>query len=154
MARGSHTRVNPSTFLGTNREAIERLLPQPLASIASVVAASRAMLDLPDDWDGEGTPGYQEGTWLRAVAYLVDNAVGFFDEYGLAIPEPKIRKGPAGSIDLHWQRPDRELLINIPAQDGVAADYYGDDRAGGHVVKGTLDPAEDNLWLLMWLTKM
>lgn len=153
MARDSRTRINPTAFLVDDHRAIERVLPGPLAPVAAAIAPSKAMLDLPDDWDGEGSPGYREETWLRAVAFLVDNALGFLEEQGETIPAPKLRKGPAGSIDLHWREPDRDLLINIPAQEGSAADYYGDDRAGGHIVKGTLDPAEDNFWLLMWLTK-
>jgi hypothetical protein len=79
-------------------------------------------------------------------------ALGLWEEFGVSAPAPKIGKGPVGSIDLHWRTPGRELLVNIPPDVTAPADYYGDDRHGGHVVKGTLDPAEDNLWLLMWLT--
>ncbi|HEY7036967.1 MAG TPA: hypothetical protein VH482_36900 [Thermomicrobiales bacterium] len=154
MAQRSRTRIDPKTFLKDDREAIERMLPPALAPIASAVLASRAMLDLPDDWDGEGSPGYREGTWLRAVEFAVGNALGFWEEYGVAVPAPKLRKGPVGSVDLHWRGTDRELLVNIPSEETAAADYYGDDLAGGHVAKGTLDPTEDNFWLLMWLTKM
>ena len=153
MARSARTKINPAVFLAGDRQAIEHALPGPLAPIASAIVTSRAMLDLPDDWDGEGSPGYREDTWLHAVGFLVDNALGLLEEHGETIPMPKVRKGPMGSIDLHWRESDRELLVNIPAQEGAAADYYGDDRAGGHTVKGTLDPAEDNMWLLMWLTR-
>jgi hypothetical protein len=111
------------------------------------------MLDLADDWDDAGSPGYDKRTWLRAVDFLIGNALVYWEEHSIAVPTPKLRKGPAGSIDLHWRERDRELLINIPAREGAPADYYGDDRAAGHIVKGTLDPSEDNLWLLMWLIK-
>ena len=109
------------------------------------------MLDLADDWDGEGSPGYEETTWQRAVDFLVRNAARLYAEYGVLIEGPKIRKGPRGSIDLHWRTPTRELLLNVPADVDALADYYGDDGAGGHVIKGTLNPTEENAWLLMWL---
>lgn len=120
--------------------------------IAAAIEASRAMLDLPDDWDGEGSPAYDEATWQRAVHFLVRHVLSFWEEYGTVPEAPKVRKGPQGSIDLHWRTANRELLINIPVAISEPIDFYGDDREGGHQVKGTLDPAETNLWLLRWLT--
>lgn len=122
-----------------------------LADLAKEISASQAMLDLEDDWDGEGSPSYAEATWQRTVGFLAHGAIRLYGGRGIALPVPKIRKGPMGSIDLHWRTPTRELLVNIPADAAALADYYGDDRVGGHVVKGTMDPAEDNDWLLMWL---
>lgn len=123
----------------------------PLVDLVKEISASRAILDLQDDWDGEGSPGYAEATWQRAVGCLARGAIRLYAGRGIALPVPKIRKGPMGGIDLHWRTSTRELLVHIPADGGAPADYYGDDRAGGHVVKGTLDPAEENDWLLMWL---
>jgi hypothetical protein len=151
MSHGSRTRLDPKPLLTAPPAMIEQMLPPGLGAVAAPIVASRAMLALGDDWDGEGSPGYQETTWLRAVDFLVGSALGLWEEFGVSAPVPKIRKGPAGSVDVHWRTTDRELLVNVPPGDGPA-DYYGDDHGGGHVVKGTLDPSEDNLWLLMWLT--
>jgi hypothetical protein len=109
------------------------------------------MLELEDDWDGEGSPGYEEATWQRAVDFLVGNASRLYDEYGVAIRSPRIRKGPRGSIDLHWRTPQRELLLNIPAESRVLADYYGDDGAGGQQTKGTLNLERQGFDLMLWL---
>jgi hypothetical protein len=126
-------------------------LPPALAGLAAAVEASRSMLDLTDDWDGEGSPGYDEATWRRAVDFLLGSALMIWHAHGVAIPAPKVRKGPLGSIDLHWRTPTRELLINVPAAAGDLADYYCDDGAGGHPVQGTLDPAREGDDLLLWL---
>ncbi|MGH2534457.1 MAG: hypothetical protein ACRDJW_19490 [Thermomicrobiales bacterium] len=133
--------------------ALEHALPPSLSHVAAAIVASRSMLDLDDDWDGESSPGYAEAIWRRAVGLLLMSALELVEERGLTAPLPKIRKGPLGSIDLHWRTPSRELLVNVPADVDEPADYYGDDRAGGHVIKGTLDPDEENDWLMMWLAK-
>jgi hypothetical protein len=127
------------------------VLPSPLARLGEAIEASRSMLDLPDDWDGEGSPAYDPATWRRAVDFLVEHAVRFWRESGVVIPAPKVRKGPHGTIDLHWRMPGHELLINVPAAD-EPADYYGDDGADGRRIEGTLDPATYHRWLLQWLT--
>lgn len=125
---------------------------QPLPRyLAAEIDASRSMLELEDDWDGEGSPGYDEATWRRAVDFLVRNALRLNNEYGVALQSPRIRKGPRGSIDLHWRMPNRELLVNIPAKYGVPADYYGDDGAGGQQIKGMLDPEKQGYHLMLWL---
>jgi hypothetical protein len=151
------------TATGYRADALSRVMPfgptddrpygfQPLApDLAAEINASRSMLELEDDWDGEGSPGYEEATWRRAVDFLVRNASRLNNEYGLALQSPRIRKGPRGSIDLHWHVTDRELLVNIPAKQGLPADYYGDDGAGGQQIKGTLDPEIQGYHLMLWL---
>jgi len=76
-------------------------LPPPLAHILVPIAASRVMLYLPDDWDGEVRPAYAESTWRRAVAFLTDAAKRLWEDRGVAVSAPRLRKGPVGSIDLH-----------------------------------------------------
>jgi hypothetical protein len=126
------------------------LLPEPLSHFADEIERSRSMLELPDDWDEQGSPGYTEATWRRAVGFLVESASRFWSESGRAVSAPRIRKGPDGSIDLDWRSPGRELLVNIPAAPTEPATYYGDDGAGGNPIKGTLDPSLQAGWLLRW----
>lgn len=126
-------------------------LGSALAHLEDEIEASRSMLELEDDWDGEGSPGYDVVTWQRAVDFLTKNASRLNEEYGGVIQSPRIRKGPQGSIDLHWRAPNRELLVNIPAVYGAPADYYGDDGTGGQQIKGTLDPERQGYHLMLWL---
>ena len=134
-------------------DAFGLALPATLRHLVEEMERSRTILDLPDDWDEEGSPAYAESTWLRAAGFLADNASRLWDEYGVVVAAPRIRKGPDGSIDLDWRTPHRELLINVPAAPEEPAAYYGDDGTGGHSIKGTLDTSARNQWLLMWLAE-
>lgn len=50
----------------------------------------------------------------------------------------------------NWQTDGRELLGNVPVDADKPATFYGDDRAQ-NVVKGSIDIAAHNEWLLLWL---
>jgi hypothetical protein len=128
-------------------------IPTALAVLEQPIEDSRKMLHYPDNWDGEGSPAYREETWRRAVSFLVRAAARLWEDYSVRIDAPRVLNGPNGSIDLHWTTQNRELLVNVPADPHQLADYYGDDRTGGHRVQGDLDPTEPNTWLLMWLAE-
>jgi len=135
--------------------SVSPTFPNRVLGIADIIkesAASAGMLSLEDNWDGEGSPAYSVGTFIRATLYLLQSAIGFRLTYGMAMPTPKIRKGPEGSIDLHWRTLTRELLINIPTDSGELADYYGDDGADGNPVRGSLDLNTPDYRLMLWLT--
>jgi hypothetical protein len=65
---------------------------------------------------------------------------------------PDIAPGPDGSIDLHWDYPAYEMLINIPRDESSMAGFYGDDR-GRISIKGKFDPSQVNEGLLLWLMR-
>jgi len=109
----------------------------PLADIRAAFAKGRDMLAWADDWDGEGSPGYDEATWSRAREFLLEHAAHLWHSRQLAIPAPEILPGPAGSIDLEWRPPARELLLTIPAAPDGPIQFYG-ERAGQGAVKGNL----------------
>ena len=106
------------------------------------------MLALEDDWDGEGSPSYQEETWKRAVTFLLENALSLWNEKGIRIQAPAIHNGPEGSIDLYWETADRKLLINVLADAQEAATFYGYDSR--QEVKGILQLSAQNRWLILW----
>jgi hypothetical protein len=130
---------------------IEELLnlPQELEPIADAIQKSRWMLELEDDWDGEGNPGYSEATWSRAVRFLLRNALSLWQERGVSVSAPAIHNGPEGNIDIYWETSKRSRLINVPAKSDEPASFYGHD-AQGKEVKGTLDLSDTNQWLMMW----
>lgn len=132
-------------------QSLSIVLPESLGHLVDEINASRSMLELEDDWDGEGSLGYDSPTWWRAIQFLLRNALQLWREREAVIPTPRIRKGPQGSIDLHWHTSNRELLINIPATLGEVADYYGDDGAGGHQMRGALNPERQGRDLVLWL---
>lgn len=125
-------------------------LPDALAHFADAVEKSRWMLDLRDNWDDEGAPGYAQATWERAVRFLLESALGVWRAYGIASPAPQIQNGPEGTIDLLWESSDFSLLLNIPVDEVEPASYYG-SNARGEEMRGTLDARQPHEFLLLWM---
>ena len=150
-------RIDPTRVLGADQETIAAALPAVLAAYAGPIASSRKMLELPDDWDGEGSPGYAPETWARAVGLLLGSALRLYEDTGLVAPPPKIRKGPQGSIDLHWRLPGRTLLLNVPMEVDTPAEFFGHDGTRdqdgrfAHPVQGSFAVDDEQPWLLMWV---
>jgi len=130
-----------------------RTLPGTLDHICRTVETSRSLLlQLPNDWDEAGSPRIEEATWRRACEFLARYARWIWDNDGKVIDSPSITSGPDGSIDLHWDHTDYEMLINIPSDANAMAGFYGDDR-GRVSIKGRFDPSRVNEGLLHWLIK-
>lgn len=127
-------------------------LGEPLRHISQAIEGSRSLLELQDNWDDEGSPAISEATWKRAVEFLARYAKWAWENRARVIDAPDILPGPDGGVDLHWDRPDYELLISIPTDVGATACFYGDDR-GSISIKGTFDPDRANHGILEWLIK-
>ena len=121
-----------------------------LQNIEEAITPSRWILDLKDDWDEQGSPGYEESTWLRACEFLTRQADCARESFGRDLPVPRILPGPDASIDLHWKMPRFELLVNIPKDTSKPATFYGDDY-GNSCIKGNLNPSEEIRGLVVWL---
>lgn len=132
--------------------SIEGLRFQPIpARIDQLIESSRKILDLEEDWDGEGASPIKESTWQRAADFLRRTALTLLSKHSLRLENPSIVPASDGSIDLHRKLPTRELLINIPPNQNECADYYGDNTRGGNIVKGSLNNEAHNDWLFVWL---
>lgn len=116
------------------------------------ITDSEKILDLEDDWDGDGACAYVRTTLGRATQFLETSAKGLWKSRHLWLSIPFIEPGPNGSIDIHWRTEKRELLINIPADDNQLAGYYGDEM-GKNSIKGKLDTSEYQEWITIWLMK-
>lgn len=155
---------SPGTFLSSLRmmhattsrmrvRAGEGTLPAVLSRLAEEIEASWSLLGLCDDWDGDGSVGYERATWSRVTRFLASTAERIWLNLGEVIPTPDISPGPRGSIDLHWRTPDREMLINFPADENSAIRFYGDDGNRGTPIEGELEFGDSNRWVLMWLIR-
>lgn len=127
-------------------------LPSELNHISQAIERSRSLLDLENDWDEAGSPPIVESTWRRATEFLARHALGVFESDKQIIDAPDMTPGPEGSIDLHWDYPAYEILVNIPADPAAMAGFYGDDR-GSISIKGKLDPSHFSEGLHHWLIK-
>lgn len=151
------SRSTRPSVIRSGRLTISRLsIPAALSDLRNTIEESRAILTLKDDWDEEGSPRYSESTWNRAQSFLMKNALQLWRRRKMCFDAPKIQPGPSGSIDLHWRTPNRELLINIPANPEEAISYYGDnkDDETENAVRGkNLDSSSDTEWIFLWLMK-
>lgn len=121
------------------------------AHVREAIERSRGLLDLRDDWDGEGAAGYTIATWDRATEFILRAAQQALTRLGLRSPEPRLLPGPDGSIDVEWLSHDRRLYINVPP-DGHLLSFYGDDR-GSNTIEGSTEYDKSSYWLLAWLTQ-
>ncbi len=118
--------------------------------LVNAVNEARRILDLGDDWDGEGSLAISQDTFDRAVEFLTKQADWVWSSFGTRLSVPIIGPGPNGSIDLHWKQPGWELLINIPADTNELASFYGDNY-GAQKIKGSFDTKTENLGIAAWL---
>ncbi|TAK55851.1 MAG: hypothetical protein EPO24_11715 [Bacteroidetes bacterium] len=112
--------------------------PPALTPLAEEIEHSKYILEFEDNWDDEGAIKYESATWVRAVVYISNAAKKMLDRTGKVISKPTISHGPQGSIDIHWSTDKYYLLINIPMQENVPANFYGSDRKNISL-KGTID---------------
>jgi hypothetical protein len=127
-------------------------LPENQGKLQTAIENSQEFLEWEDNWDDEGSLGYRKETWQRATDFILDNNLRLWQAYHVAMDVPDILPGPNGSIDIHWQTPTYELLINIPAAPDQLATFYG-DKPSGTVIKGRFQTEARNEWLIMWLTE-
>lgn len=106
--------------------------------LEGAILASRAILDLPADFDREGSPSYAEATWSRAAA-LIRRYAEVVSRERLGIVTPRISPGPDASIDIHWQTLVFELIVNVPSNPDRPATFYGDDY-GPNFIKAPWHP--------------
>lgn len=118
---------------------------------ANEVADSESLLALEGDWDGEGSPGYSEQTWRRAVGLLLEIATHLRDAHHLRRSEVEIMPGSFGNIDVELRLPDRMLIFSVPADHDSPVRYYGHDAGRRNTTKGLLDLGAGSQWLSGWL---
>ena len=129
-----------------------RQVLDPFKHIWNVIDESKSILDLKEDWDGEGALPYSREVWERAIQFVRRYALKSHERFGAIVSAPRILPGPNGSIDVHWKEEKFELLVNIPADPKIYASFYGDDYSAARI-KGTFDPELENIGLIFWLTE-
>jgi len=121
-----------------------------LLSLEEAIDRSRSLLDLEEDWDGEGSAGYREETWLRMKSLLQRSASSCRNLAAGSMPVPTIGPAQDGSIDALWKRGRRMFLLNIPADPAEPATYSGMD-GDRDTTRGTLAAAGNGSWILAWV---
>ena len=128
-------------------------VPYQLKGLNDEIEKSKYILDLKEDWDGEGSKGYKGSTWERAVRFVLEYFLWSMNEFGRTIEPPKIYHGPDGSIDILWKYPKYRILINIPEDQDIPATIYGDDYKLEQI-EGRFDPNKLNVKIFYTLTNL
>ena len=115
-----------------------------------IADSARMLLQLGDDWDGEGSAGYADGTIGRMNEFFRQHEGFLFRFWGYSMTIPDIGSGPSDSVDIYWNNEHGSLLVNIPASAGQSATYSGSDTHG-HRSKGSFDPVRIHLGVIQCL---
>lgn len=122
-----------------------------LDSVFEAIEESRSMLHWPNNWDGEGSPSYDEATWNRVATFLKNAAIRLWEDEGKVMEAPDIQPGAEGRIVIEWSIDDRDLVLAIPTHAEEQAEFYGHDRDRTIAIKGKLDiTSPQSTWLLLW----
>jgi hypothetical protein len=112
--------------VGKKVDLQEESIQSGLTEINEAIQESRYILNLKDDWDDEGSIGYEESTLNRATHFLTDMAKTALISFDVIIDAPKIYHGPHGSIDMLWKNENYKVLVNFPQDEQLPATFYGD----------------------------
>ena len=118
------------------------------SAVEQAIASAHWILELEDDWDGQGSSRYAPAVLERASKFLMESADWLMKTQGGLLQAPDIGAGPNGSIDLHWRLPHFELLVNVPSDPSTPVSFYGDEEPGLSI-KGTA--TTEGGPLLLWL---
>jgi hypothetical protein len=126
------------------------VIPSDLSNVAEAIERSKYILELLDDWDGEGSKKYKQETWDRAIQFLLRSTISAWHAKRIVPKTPRIYHGPEGSIDVYWETPGRVLLVNFPESKEDSATFYGSTETGSEV-KGQFATKDEAPWLILWL---
>lgn len=119
--------------------------------IGSAIRAARALAELGEDWDGEGSQGYSLNTWKRVKRFVLTHASISESRFRANLPVPTINPADQGSLDVSWRLSDRQLLVNFPADKAGPITYYGQNNQGDNTISGRTTGREHRLDLVAWL---
>jgi len=108
------------------------------------IARSSWIVELGDDWDEAGSPGYAPET-LDAAVTILRRLATLQEQRGSFLPVPKILPGLDGIVELRWRSQEWRLLMQV--QPSGEATFYG--QLTGTSVRGSL-PADEQK-LLDWI---
>lgn len=93
------------------------------------------LLELPDNFDGEGSPRYSMETFKLATNFVASLWELLSHQNFEEIQVPNILPGPDGTIDIYWDSPKFALLINVSTGEKQVISYYG--KAGDKEIEGS-----------------
>lgn len=135
-------------FVWKTEAGVARPAPQGLQR--EIDRSRHSLLNLAQDWDGEGARPIQSQTFDRAATQLHLLNTSVRQTWGERMPVPMIGPCSDGSLDIFWKTARGTLLINFSADPSESAAYSGADSSGQRI-KGCFDPSLANQSVVAWL---
>ena len=101
------------------------------------IDTSKSMLNLPDDWDDEGSVRIDPEAWELSVKTAKDIFDFVYDLQGRFVPIPDITPYCDGSVDVFFKNEKLVLLLNVKKSSTIEENendnisFYGDDNSSG-----------------------
>ena len=130
------------TFLFGAKEMMSINYSAANARVArEAMKASKVILNLKDNWDGEGAKPILRGLWVYAIsiAELVCGSVGVISDSEL--PIPNVGACADGSIDLFWDHEQFQLLLNV-ISPFIPITFQGTSKKGEDQIRGKIQRVE------------
>ena len=125
------------------KDNIEIKIPISLVKdLELTIRESAYILDLKDNWDGEGSKAYSTETWVAAVEFTINFYKWISKIYSGKFYTPKIYHGPSESIDIVWSKDNFRLFINFDFMKNSGSFYS--DRAKSQSTEGQI-PSLQNI---------
>jgi hypothetical protein len=121
-----------------------------LGQLNGLSSASAWMLTIKATLDGKPFPATDRKTFERATSFLVRLARRAAETPSLDFPLPQMSPSPDGSIDLLWEKPGLELLVNIPSREHLPVSFDG-EKSGQIRLTGETDIRHPADILLQWI---
>jgi len=109
-----------------------------------------AILELPDDFDGERSKSYSHTSISSALWTFVWFKFAYQSLFHEPIPLPHFQPGSSGRVNLHWSSRHHDLTVSVPeTSDGELLVYGSDHRSDRLRLRGQLSQVSPET--LAWL---
>jgi len=127
--------------------------PRALNKIAENIEKSKYILELENNWDGEGASKFKKNIWIKVVHFIATYSQYAFNEKNIAVGAPVITPLFDNSIDILWENEDYILIINITSNGREMSAFYHDNHKA-FKRKGTFEVDKIDDEVLGYLLKM
>jgi hypothetical protein len=121
-------------------------VPHELKILQKTIEKSTYIFDLQDDWDDEGSIGYEKTTWIKAVNFVIDYAKWILDNFDEVMYIPKIYHGKESGIDILWENSEYRMLIRLDKQ--IEKGFFYSDNLHKQTSEGEFQVSKINYLML------
>ncbi len=139
-------------YLGSRTpRAVEQAFDAVWEPVSQAIRDAKRLIELSDNWDGEGSPGFSTMTLARATNLVRDTVLYLWTTAHIQLSPPEFLPTSDGSIDIEWYVGDKELVLRIPVDPNERVAFYG-KSSSDFSIRGTFsEQSSDRSWLLSWV---